>query len=288
MGDRGARKAQDGGGKGDPALKALARRGFRFKKDLGQHFLFNNFVLEQIVEAAAVRAGDLVVEAGAGAGSLTAALAEKGAKVIAVELDRALIPFLSERFKNEPDVEILQGDVMKLDPDALAPAYKICANLPYNISTPFISKAFLHMQGLEAGAVLLQKEVADKVTALPGQENYGLLALAAARYGETRQVLTLEPGYFTPRPPVDSALVGFRRDPPALGADERALWTVIRGLFNQRRKNLSNGLKSLGTFVPANGISWAEALESAGLDRNRRPETLSLAEFATLVKAAGY
>lgn len=273
----------------DPALAALNRQGFRFKRELGQNFLFNAFVLEQVAEAAEAGPGDTVIEAGAGAGSLTAVLAERGANVKAVELDRTLIPFLQNRFGGESRVEIIHGDVMKMDLDSLVSApYKICANLPFNISTAFVTMVFRRLRRAEGGAIMLQKEVAEKITARPGQENYGLLALAAAWYGETSQSMVLEPAYFTPPPPVDSAVIAFRRRSPVLGAEENALWLVIRSLFNQRRKNLLNGLKSLGAFIPSNGLSWAEALEDAGVDHRRRPETLSLEEFAAIVEAAGY
>ena len=272
----------------DTALKLLTGRGFRFKKNLGQNFLFHPLLLEQIADAAGIAAGDTVVEAGAGAGSLTAVLADRGAKVIAIELDRALIPFLQERFKACPDVEIIQGDVMKLDPDAYAPSYKMCANIPYNISTSFVDRAFRQLRGLESGAILLQRETADKVVALPGQEGYGLPALAAAWYGEVKRDISIPPEFFIPRPRVDSALITFRRRSQDAGVDARVLWLVVRGLFNQRRKNLHNGFKSLGALTPANGISWAEALEAAAVDSRRRPETLSLAEFTAILKAAGY
>ena len=274
--------------KANPALAALARQGFRFKKELGQNFLFNAFVLEQIADAAEVTPGDTVIEVGAGAGSLTAVLAAKGAKVIAVELDRALTPYLSSRFHDCAGVELIQGDALKLDMDSFADTYKICANLPYHISTAFVTMAFRQLKGLEGGAILLQKEVADKLTAAPGEDAYGLLSLSAAWYGEVKQAMALAPTYFSPPPPVDSALVAFRRQPPELGVDEKALWLTIRGLFNQRRKNLPNALKSLGAFVPCNAKSWNEVLEEIGVDSRRRPETLSLAEFAAIVSAAGY
>lgn len=274
--------------KDDPALAELARRGFRLKKELGQSFLFNKLILEQITEAAGIKRGDTVIEAGAGAGSLTAVLAQRQAKVIAVELDRDLIPFLKERFSKETGVEIIRGDILKLDLDALAPSYKICANLPYHISTAFVTMAFRRLKGLEGGAFLLQKEVADKITAQPGQDNYGLLALAAAWYGEAERIMILEPAYFTPPPQVDSALIAFRRKAPVSAVKEDALWLAIRGVFNQRRKNLLNGLKALGTFTPSDGRDWAEVLEEAGVDRRRRPETLSLAEFTAIIAAAGY
>ena len=356
--------------KSDPTLAALARRGFRFKKELGQHFLLNRFVLEQITDCAGITAGDIVVEAGAGAGSLTEVLAAAGATVVAVELDRSLIPFLRERFLDEPRVRVVHGDIMRLDPDALAAEvarsaaatsvvtakanltanyatsatalqvaglqttdaqavsvvkppvtdskasgpqvvgpqaigsrasdsqvvgqqtasapYKICANLPYHISSPFVNRAFRQLVGLDAGAILLQHEVADKLTASPGEEYYGIPALTAVWFGEVRQVMTLGPAYFYPPPQVDSTVVAFRRKPKTFGVEEKALWLVIRGLFNQRRKNLLNGFKSLGALTPRTGESWAAALEAAGIDFRRRPETLSLDEFAAILRAAGY
>jgi 16S rRNA (adenine1518-N6/adenine1519-N6)-dimethyltransferase len=281
--------------KENPALTALLRQGFRFKKQLGQNFLFNPFILEEIVAGAGVQAGDLVIEVGAGAGSLTAALAAQGARVKAIELDRSLIPYLRRRFQNEPAVEIIQGDALKLDLDGLsrqagAETYKIVANLPYHISAPFVTLAFRQLRGLESGAIMLQKEVAEKLTARPGEEGYGLFALAAAWYGQVKLVTELAPEYFTPPPPVNSAVIAFRRQPPALGqsVDEKLLWLVIRGLFNQRRKSLLNGLKSLGPVLPAGGKSWREVLDEAGIDSLRRPETLALAEFAAIARAAGW
>ncbi|MEL7623710.1 MAG: 16S rRNA (adenine(1518)-N(6)/adenine(1519)-N(6))-dimethyltransferase RsmA [Clostridiales bacterium] len=281
--------------KDHPALAALRRQGFRFKKELGQNFLFNSFILEEIADGAGVTTGDLVIEVGAGAGTLTAELAARGARVKSIELDRSLVPYLRQRFKEEPAVEIIQGDAMKLDLEALAlqegrPTYKIAANLPYHISTPFVTMAFRQLKGLEGGAIMLQKEVADKILASPGDEGYGLLALAAAWYGEVKLLMELEPDYFTPPPPVNSAVITFRRRPPALvdAVEEKALWLVIRGLFNQRRKSLLNGLKSLGAFLPAGGKSWQEVLEEAGIDSRRRPETLALEEFGAIVTIAGY
>ena len=271
-------------------LATLARQGFRFKKELGQHFLFNTFLLEQIADCAALGPGDVVVEAGAGAGSLTAALAATGAKVVAVELDRALIPYLEQRFQGEAGVDIVRGDVLHMDIDGLVPdrAYKLCANLPYNITTAFVTQVFRRLQGVESGAILLQKESADKITAQPGQEGYGLLALSAAWFGEVEQVMAIGPDYFHPKPSVDSALITFRRRPQAYGADEEALWQIIRSVFNHRRKNILNCLKPMSSPTPVPGKTWADILEETGVDAQRRPETLSLAEYAAITIAAGY
>jgi len=170
--------------KGRPELAVLARQGFRFKKELGQNFLFSPFLLGKIAQEAGADPGATIVEIGAGAGSLTAALAARGAKVVALELDRALLPFLKDRFRDSGHVTIVQADVLKTDLDVLAGGpYRICANLPYSISTAFVQAAFLKWKEHEGGAMVLQKEVADKVTARPGQNRYGLLSLADAWYG---------------------------------------------------------------------------------------------------------
>ena len=134
---------------------------------------------------------------------------------------------------------------------------------------------------------MLQREVAAKIAARPGDEGYGPLSLAAAMFGEIEIVITLEPHVFFPRPPVTSAVVAFRRKPPALDVPSATLWTAIKGLFNHRRKTIANGVKSLGAFVK-NGESSAAIIAQAGLAQERRPETLSLQEFAAIVKACGY
>ncbi|MCL1848563.1 MAG: 16S rRNA (adenine(1518)-N(6)/adenine(1519)-N(6))-dimethyltransferase RsmA [Clostridiales bacterium] len=276
--------------KDNQTLAELTRQGFRFKKELGQYFLFSPMILERIVDLAGIAAGDTVIEAGAGAGTLTSALAARGAKVKAVELDRALSPYLHNRFQDEELVSIVTGDVLRMDLDALAgvPAYKVCANLPYHISSAFVTMLFRRLQGVESGAVLLQKEAADRVTAQPGQEQYGVLALSAAWYGEVRQAMSIEPDYFYPVPSVESALLVFKRKPRAFDVDEDVLWRMIRGVFNQRRKHLLNGLKSLQPLVPQRASGWAEILEEAGLDYRLRPESLSLEDFAVIVRLAGF
>ena len=266
-------------------MSALTRRGFRFKKELGQNFLFNHFALTMIADSAGIAPGDVVVEAGAGAGSLTAVLAEKKAKVVAVELDRVLIPFLRERFGDNPDVRVVHGDIMKMDIDALAinefPAasYKICSNLPYNISTAFVTRVFRELKNAEAGAILLQKEVADKITAHPGQEGYGMLSLAASWYGEAKQDFEIEPDYFTPPPPVMSSVVSFRGIQKPCDVSEKDLWFIIRTMFNQRRKTVLNIVKSMKDFTPVGGLDWSRTLTNAGIDHQKRPETLSLKDF---------
>jgi 16S rRNA (adenine1518-N6/adenine1519-N6)-dimethyltransferase len=281
-------------GKEDPVLALLKARGFKFKKQFGQNFIFNSWILNQIVDFAELVPNDIVVEVGSGAGTLTEVIAMRQAQVISIELDKNLIPILQQRLKAYPQVHLIQGDVMSLDLDQVVKdhkltwPYKIVANLPYQISTPFLTMVFRHLQGVSDGVVLVQKEVANKVVAKPGTEGYGMLSLAAAWFGECSVVYELEAEYFTPAPPVDSALLRIKRLPNKLGVEEKALWTLIRGIMNQRRKNLLNGLKSLGSFQPKNDMQWQDALAAAAIPGSCRGEELSIEQFADIVKAAGY
>lgn len=275
-------------------LDLLKSRRFKFKRQLGQNFITNSFILNHIVDFAELVPNNMVVEVGAGAGTLTEVIAQREAQVLAIELDRSLIPILQLRLKDYSNIEVLQGDVLSLDLDQIvkerghtAP-YKIVANLPYQISKPFLTCVFRQLKGLSDGVILVQKEVAQKVVAQPGTEGYGMLSLAAAWFGECSIVLELEPEFFTPAPPVDSALLRIQRRPNLLAVDEQALWTLIRGVLNQRRKTLLNGLKSLGGFQPKQNMSWQEVLEISGIPGNCRGEELSLEQFALIIRTAGY
>ena len=280
--------------KDQTALDLLKARKFKFKRQMGQNFIFNRWILNQIADYADIRSGESVVEVGAGAGTLTEVLAERGAKVLAVELDRSLMPVLQTRLKEFENIQLMQGDVMAMDLDqttrqmGLEWPYKIVSNLPYQISTPFLTMVFRQLKGVSEGVIMVQKEVALKVIAQPGTENYGMLSLGAAWFGQAEIVCELEPEYFTPAPPVDSAVLKIKRIPNKLGVEERALWTLIRGVMNQRRKNLLNGLKSLGGFVPRTGATWSDVLEQAWISGQVRGETLSLDQFAAIVRVAGF
>ena len=276
----------------------LIRGGFRPKRELGQNFLLNRFALEQIVDCAGIEPGDLVIEAGAGTGSLTDVLVERGARIVAIELDSRLIPYLSSKYRGIENVRIIHGDVQKQDIDTLASCfctdtqptklsplpYKICANLPYGISTAFITRAFRELRALCMGAFLVQKEVAQKLIALPGQEGFGMLTLAANRFGEVRSELSLGPEYFTPPPPIDSTVISFRRRVFDPSVDEQTLWRIIRSSYNHRRKSLLNGLKAAGLSGPGPKIDWGQILAKADIDGRRRPETLSLDEYMTITR----
>jgi len=272
----------------------LKARNFKYKRQLGQNFIFNRWLLNQIADYAEIKPGESVVEVGAGAGTLTEVLAQHGAKVLALELDRSLMPILQTRLKDCETVQLLQGDVLSMDLDqvtrqmGLEWPYKIVSNLPYQISTPFLTTVFRQLKGVSEGVIMVQKEVAQKVIAQPGTEHYGMLSLGAAWFGQAEIVCELEPQCFTPEPPVDSAVLKIKRCPNQLGVEERALWTLIRGVMNQRRKNLLNGLKSLGGFVPRTGATWSEVLELVGISGQCRGETLSLDQFAAIVRAAGF
>lgn len=272
----------------------LKARNFKYKRQMGQNFIFNRWLLNQIADYAEIKPGESVVEVGAGAGTLTEVLAQHGAKVLALELDRSLMPILQTRLKDCETVQLLQGDVLSMDLDqvtrqmGLEWPYKIVSNLPYQISTPFLTMVFRQLKGVSEGVIMVQKEVAQKVIAQPGTEHYGMLSLGAAWFGQAEILCELEPQCFTPAPPVDSAVLKIKRCSNQLGVEERALWTLIRGVMNQRRKNLLNGLKSLGGFVPRTGAAWSEVLEQAGISGQCRGETLSLDQFAAIVRAAGF
>ncbi|MDR1193590.1 MAG: 16S rRNA (adenine(1518)-N(6)/adenine(1519)-N(6))-dimethyltransferase [Peptococcaceae bacterium] len=304
-------------------LADLRRQGFVFKKRLGQHFLLHRLILDQIADGAAIEPSDLVIEIGAGAGTLTEVLAERARRVLAIELDRDLVPFLRARFAANPQVEILAGDALDMDIDQLAadaagageavadevaagkaasgevaagspagagqprqPVCKIAANLPYQISAPFLTGVFRRWRSVAGGVVTVQKEVAKKIIARPGEEGYGLLSLAAAWYGQAEIILELPPAYFTPPAPVDSAAVAFRRRRETPAVEEQALWRLIQAALGQRRKTLGNALKSLTDPGSLKGMDWRQAANAAGIDLCRRGETLSLDEFIALAQAA--
>jgi 16S rRNA (adenine1518-N6/adenine1519-N6)-dimethyltransferase len=279
-----------------PAAPALPRH--RAKKRLGQNFLRDMTVIDQIVEAAELSAGDQVLEIGPGQGVLTSALAQAGAKVVAVELDQSLKPFLEPIEAGHPAVSVVYQDFMKTDWNALpfeaGKPVKVVANIPYYITTPILLK-LLQAERVEreplsaitplAERILLmvQWEVARRMTAGPGSKEFGSLSLIAQYAAEVSIVTKVPKGAFRPIPEVDSAVVMLkpRSVAPVQVKDARTLFRIVRGVFQQRRKTLQNGLLAAG-FTKAQLESAASAL---ALDLGRRAETLSLEEFAALANA---
>jgi len=272
-------------------LKAImAAHGIRPQHKLGQNFLIDARVLEQIVAACELSPDDLVLEIGPGLGTLTQRLAQAAGRVLAIELDRNLVAILqSVVVAAHPNVEIVHGDAARIDlhsllTERLAPGRraKVAANLPYYITTPLVLRLLEEPLPLEQIVVMVQKEVADRMVAPPGGKEYGALSVAVQYYTEPQVVTRVSRGAFLPPPEVDSAVVRMKLRPePPVDADRKAFFAVVHGAFNQRRKTLLNALAA-GLGLDKQTVS--DALEEAGVEASRRGETLSLEEFAAVAR----
>ena len=257
--------------------------GLHTKKRFGQNFLINEKIVRGIAEAAKIGPGDLVLEVGPGIGTLTQALAETGADVKSVEIDTTLLPVLAKTLEGYSNVEIIPGDILKTDIAKITGGrpFTVAANLPYYITTPIIFALLEEELPLERLVVMVQKEVGERMTASPGGKEYGPLSLAPQFYSEPHMAIQVPARDFMPAPKVDSTVVVCeKRAVPAVDVPARLFFKVVRAAFSQRRKMLSNCLKSI---VPA-GHTAGEWLERAGIEASRRGESLSLEEFGTLVK----
>ena len=270
-------------------IEILQKYQFHFQKKYGQNFLIDTSVLERITKAAQISTEDCVLEIGPGIGTMTQYLAETAGKVVAVEIDKALIPILEETLGPYQNVTVLQGDILKVDIGELAEKYhkgkplKVVANLPYYITTPIIMGLFEKKVPLDSITVMVQKEVAERMRAKPGTKDYGALSLAVQYYAVPQIVANVPPNCFMPRPAVGSAVVKLTcfEKPPVEVKSERFLFALIRAAFNQRRKMLINALTGAGGIdVTKDRIT--EALEKLGIQETIRGEKLSLAEFAGL------
>lgn len=270
-------------------IEILKKYQFRFQKKFGQNFLIDTSVLERIIGAAQIGPEDCVLEIGPGIGTMTQYLAENAGKVIAVEIDRALIPILEETLSPYENVTVLQGDILKTDIGELSEKYgngrrlKVVANLPYYITTPIIMGLFEKKVPVESITVMVQREVAKRMQAEPGTEDYGALSLAVQYYARPEIMVNVPPNCFMPRPAVGSAVVRLKRHsaPPVDVLDDRFMFTLIRAAFNQRRKMLPNALA--GADIP--GVTKekvAEALRKLEISETVRGERLSLSQFALL------
>lgn len=273
------------------ALRALlARHGFHFSKSMGQNFLIDPAVPENIAVASQADGGCGVLEIGPGVGCLTAELSRRAGKVVSVELDRKLLPVLAETLADCPNVEILPGDVLNLDLAALA-AEKfqglrpvVCANLPYNITTPVLTR-LVEANCFDSVTVLLQKEVAQRLAAPQGSSRGGAFSLWLQYFMETRLLFDVPPDKFLPRPKVDSAVLRcVRRDRPAVTVeDEEFFFRVVRGAFLLRRKTLVNSLTAALPEYAREAVQ--SAVSSCGLPEGVRGERLTLEDFARLAQA---
>ncbi len=257
----------------------------RASKKLGQNFLIDAAVVRGIVEAAELQEGERVLEIGPGIGTLTQGLAESGAQVTAVELDKKLPAVLAETLKGYENVRIVQGDILKTDIRELmgdAP-FKVAANLPYYITTPILMALLEQRLPIRKIVTMVQKEVAERMIAPPGSKTYGALSVAVQYYTAPEIVLDVPPKSFIPAPEVDSVVIAckVRGEPPVAVRDEKLFFRVVKAAFGQRRKTLSNALKGAGFLKD----EVQGALEKAGIEAARRGETLSLEEFAQLADA---
>ncbi len=268
--------------------EVLAKYNMSAKKKFGQNFLIDSHVLEGIVEAAGVTDDDLVLEIGPGIGSLTQYLAEAAGKVVAVEIDKTLLPVLADTLSEYDNVTVINEDILKVDLDEIVSEnggrpIKVVANLPYYITTPIIMKLFESRARIESITVMVQKEVADRMAAGPGGKDYGSLSLAVGYYAKAVTVMDVPPSSFIPQPNVGSAVVNLSRytEPRVKVQDEKRLFEIVRTAFNQRRKTLSNSLSN----NPSLGVSRqevADALLKMGVDEKARGEILTLEQFAEL------
>lgn len=262
--------------------RILKHFGLKASHRLGQNFLIAPAVVEGILSAAEIQPGDRVLEIGPGIGTLTQALAEAGAWVTAVELDKKLPAVLAETLKGCDNVTIVSGDILKVDIEGLmgGEPFKVVANLPYYITTPILLALLEKKLNISLIVTMVQKEVAERMTALPGGKDYGALSVAVQYYTEPDIVLTVPPKSFYPAPEVDSVVIRCRRraEPPVECRDEKMFFRVARASFGQRRKTLINALKGAGFLQE----DIDRAVSRAGIDPGRRGETLSLEEFARL------
>jgi 16S rRNA (adenine1518-N6/adenine1519-N6)-dimethyltransferase len=272
--------------------ETVRKYNLRLTKTLGQNFLVDDGIIEQIITASGIDKNDLVIEIGPGVGSMTAGLAEAAGFVIAIEIDRHLIPALEKNLENHNNVVIINQDVLKTDIKGLIHEYmektglqkvKVAANLPYYITTPIIMKLLEEDPGICSMIFMVQKEVADRMAAKPGKKDYGSLSVVVQYYSNPMKILEVPPHSFIPQPDVDSAVIRLNiyADPPVNLRDKALFFKVIKAAFGQRRKTLLNALHNSG-IVNKGKEQLKEILENNGIIENQRGETLTIDQFAEL------
>ena len=270
-------------------IEILKKYAFVFQKRFGQNFLIDPRVLDKIMAAAEIGPDDLVLEIGPGIGTLTQHLACAAGRVIAVEIDRALIPILEETLEDLPNTRIINDDILKVDVEKLVREegqgrpVKIVANLPYYITTPILMDLLEKRIPVDSMTVMVQKEVAQRMCAGPGSKDYGALSLAVQYHSQPAIAANVPPNCFMPRPKVGSTVVRLKvyDKAPVDPIDEHLMFRIIRASFNQRRKTLANGLKN-SPELTFEKDEIQDALERCGFSSNVRGEDLSLSQFAQL------
>ena len=265
---------------------------FAFQKKFGQNFLIDSNVLESIIRGAEITKDDFVLEIGPGIGTMTQYLCEAARQVVAVEIDKMLIPILEDTLSEYDNVEVINQDVLKVDIKSLAEEknngkpIKVVANLPYYITTPIIMGLFESGVPIDSITIMVQKEVADRMQTGPGSKDYGALSLAVQYYATAKVILNVSATCFMPRPNVDSAVTKLTRhkEPTVNVVDEKLMFKIIRASFNQRRKTLVNGLKN-SPELSFSKEQIVKAIEKIGKPETIRGEALTLEEFAELANA---
>lgn len=269
----------------------IQQYGISFKKQLGQNLLLDDNINRIMVDAASLSPEDYVIEVGAGLGALTANLAERAGCVLSIEIDRAFMPVLEDRFRDKENVKLFRGDVLnhslaKLIDEYLpgGTTYKMVSNLPYYITTPILFHFWEAPVRFERLVIMVQEEVARRMTAPVNDREYGVLSIASQLYGETSIVHFVPRTCFRPQPGVDSCIVrSVTRPFPLDGVSAKFVMSVVRAAFTQRRKTLRNSLTKTGSFG-ADKEAVEAAFDAAGIHPARRPQTLSLEEFASLAR----
>lgn len=270
-------------------IAVLQKYNFNFQKKFGQNFLIDTRVLDKIIDSAEITKEDCVLEIGPGIGTMTQYLAERAGAVVAVEIDKALIPILEDTLSEYDNVTVINDDILKVDVNKIVEEknqgrpIKVVANLPYYITTPIIMGLFENHVPLQSITIMVQKEVADRMQVGPGTKDYGALSLAVQYYAKPEIVANVPPNCFIPRPNVGSAVIRLTRyeEPPVVVEDEKKMFALIRASFNQRRKTLVNGLIN-ATDLHITKEQIAEALEKMELSPTIRGEALTLEQFAKL------
>lgn len=266
----------------------VEKHGFHFSKSLGQNFLIDYNIIEKIIQGSNITKEINVIEVGPGIGSLTQGLSEAAKKVVAVEIDKKLIPMLADTLKGYENTKVINEDILKIDLHQLIREefdggdIKVIGNLPYYITTPIIMRFLEEKVPIQSITIMIQKEVADRMNAKPGKKDYGALSVAVQYYCTTEIITIVPPSVFIPQPKVDSSVIKLNRleEPKVKVASEKLFFGVVKDAFGKRRKTLLNALSS--GDLQLNKDMVRETLKECGIDEKRRGETLSLEEFAAI------
>ena len=275
-------------------IEVLKKYGFNFQKKFGQNFLIDTRILEEIIDAAQITKDDFVLEIGPGIGTMTQYLCESAREVVAVEIDKNLIPILADTLSAYDNVEVINDDILKVDIKTLAEErnqgkpIRVVANLPYYITTPIIMGLFESHVPIDSITIMVQKEVADRMQEGPGSKEYGALSLAVQYYANPKIVVNVPPSCFMPQPKVGSAVIRLVRheQPPVDVENEKLMFQLIRASFNQRRKTLANGLNNFPE-LRLEKETIQKCIEELGVPVTVRGEALSLEQFAKLSNIIG-